>query len=78
MKNNKVLLIVYCGLFAALVVIATALLKIPTAIGYVNLGDGGDLCLGGRARPVRGGCGRRGARRLPTSSRAMASMRPRR
>ena len=40
MKNSKVLTIVYCGLFAALVVIATAVLKVPTAIGFVNLGDG--------------------------------------
>ncbi len=40
MKNNKVLTLVYCGLFTALVVIATAFLKVPTATGYVNLGDG--------------------------------------
>jgi len=40
MKNDKVFILVYCGLFTALVVIATAFLKVPTAIGYVNLGDG--------------------------------------
>lgn len=40
MKNAKVFTLVYSGLFTALVVIATAFLKVPTAIGYVNLGDG--------------------------------------
>lgn len=40
MRKDKVSILVYCGLFIALVVIATAFLKVPTAIGYVNLGDG--------------------------------------
>jgi uncharacterized membrane protein len=40
MKNNKVLKLVYCGLFTALVVIATAVLQISYGKGYVNLGDG--------------------------------------
>jgi len=40
-NNNKVTLrtVALCGVFAALVFIATEL-KIPTAIGYINLGDG--------------------------------------
>ena len=43
-KNNKnsksnLRLIALCGIFAALVFIGTEL-KIPTAIGYMNLGDG--------------------------------------
>ena len=37
-KNIKTL--VYSALFTALVTVATAYLKIPTAIGYLNLGDG--------------------------------------
>lgn len=40
MKNNKVLMLVYCSLFTALVVIATAVLQISYGKGYVNLGDG--------------------------------------
>lgn len=40
MKNKKILQLVYGGLFTALVTIATMFFKIPTAIGYVNLGDG--------------------------------------
>lgn len=40
MRNKKSLLIVHSGLFATLIMIFTALLKIPTALGYINLGDG--------------------------------------
>lgn len=36
----KVRTIAYLGMFIALVVLSTVFLKLPIAIGYVNLGDG--------------------------------------
>ena len=38
-SKSNLRLIALCGIFAALVFIGTEL-KIPTAIGYMNLGDG--------------------------------------
>ena len=38
-ERNNLRMIALCGIFAALVFIGTEL-KIPTAIGYMNLGDG--------------------------------------
>lgn len=40
MQNDKIKRIAFCGLFAAIIMVATAFLKIPTSIGYFNLGDG--------------------------------------
>ena len=39
-KVNKVKLIAYCGLMAAIIAVATGFIKIPTAIGYMHIGDG--------------------------------------
>ena len=38
--QKKMRLLVYGGLFTALIVLATMFLKIPTLIGYANMGDG--------------------------------------
>ena len=38
--ENKVKIIAYCGLMAAIIAVATGFLKIPTAIGYYHVGDG--------------------------------------
>ncbi len=40
MKNNKIRLLCVSGIFAALVFVVTAYLHIPTANGYVHVGDG--------------------------------------
>ena len=40
MQEKKVRTLVYSAMLAALTLAATLFLKIPTAIGYVNLGDG--------------------------------------
>lgn len=40
MSDKNIKTLVYSALFTALVTVATAYLKIPTAIGYLNLGDG--------------------------------------
>ena len=40
MSQKKVRQLAYGGLLAAVIAIATAFLKIPTAIGYFHMGDG--------------------------------------
>lgn len=40
MSQRKIRLLAYGGLMAAVIAIATAFLKIPTAIGYFHMGDG--------------------------------------
>jgi uncharacterized membrane protein len=37
--NTKIKKIVWAGLFAALVFLATAIIKLPTGVGYINAGD---------------------------------------
>ncbi|MDR2515560.1 MAG: ECF transporter S component [Christensenellaceae bacterium] len=52
--------LVYCGLFTALVAVATMYIQLPTAIGYANLGDGfilGSAVLLGPFAAVVGGLG---------------------
>ena len=48
--NNKTIRLVTLAVLAALVAVFTMYLKVPTAIGYANLGDGvilfGGLLLG--------------------------------
>ena len=39
-EANKVKLIAYCGLMAAIIAVATGFIKIPIAIGYMHIGDG--------------------------------------
>ena len=45
MSQKKVRQLAYGGLLAAVIAIATAFLKIPTAIGYFHMGDGFDFSL---------------------------------
>ena len=55
MKNRKLLYSLYASLFAALVFIATMIIKIPTLTGgYMNIGDGMVLLCGFILGPVWG------------------------
>ena len=55
MKNKKLLFSLYASLFAALVAVATMIIKIPTPTGgYVNIGDGFVLLSGWMLGPVWG------------------------
>ena len=55
MKNKKLLFSLYASLFAALVAVATMIIKIPTLTGgYVNIGDGFVLLSGWMLGPVWG------------------------
>jgi len=40
MNQKKLLRLTFAGVFAALILLATLFFKIPTAIGYANMGDG--------------------------------------
>ena len=55
MKNRKLLYSLYTSLFAALVFVATMIIKIPTLTGgYMNIGDGMVLLCGFILGPVWG------------------------
>ncbi|MBE6665945.1 MAG: ECF transporter S component [Ruminococcaceae bacterium] len=55
MKNRKLLYSLYASLFAALVFVATMIIKIPTLTGgYMNIGDGMVLLCGFILGPVWG------------------------
>ena len=55
MKNKKLLYSLYASLFAALVFIATMIIKIPTLTGgYMNIGDGMVLLCGFILGPIWG------------------------
>lgn len=55
MKNKKLLFSLYASLFAALIAVATMIIKIPTLTGgYVNIGDGFVLLSGWMLGPVWG------------------------
>ena len=55
MKSKKLLFSLYASLFAALVAVATMIIKIPTPTGgYVNIGDGFVLLSGWMLGPVWG------------------------
>ena len=55
LKNRKLLLIMQASLLAALVAVATMIIKIPTPTGgYVNIGDGVVLLCGWLLGPVWG------------------------
>ena len=55
MKNKKLLFSLYASIFAALVAVATMIVKIPTPTGgYVNIGDGFVLLSGWILGPVWG------------------------
>ena len=55
LKNKKLLFSLYASLFAALVAVATMIIKIPTPTGgYVNIGDGFVLLSGWMLGPVWG------------------------
>jgi uncharacterized membrane protein len=55
MRNKKLLYVLYASLFAALVFVATMVIKIPTPTGgYVNIGDGIVMLSGWILGPVWG------------------------
>lgn len=55
MRNKKLLYVLYASLFAALVFVATMVVKIPTPTGgYVNIGDGIVMLSGWILGPVWG------------------------
>ena len=55
MKNKKLLYSLYASLFAALVFVATMIIKIPTLTGgYMNIGDGMVLLCGFILGPIWG------------------------
>lgn len=51
MKNKSVKNVVYYGATTALVIVATAFIKIPTLNGYIHLGDGIILVAGALLGP---------------------------
>lgn len=54
MKNDRLHRLVLAALFAALGYVATAIIQVPTATGYVNLGDGIVLLAGFVLGPAYG------------------------
>ena len=52
--SRQLRLVVYGGLFTALTLLATLFLKIPTGIGYANMGDGFVLAAGALLGPFAG------------------------
>ena len=55
MRNKKLLYVLYASLFAALVFLATMVIKIPTPTGgYVNIGDGMVMLCGWILGPIWG------------------------
>ena len=55
-KNEKIMLLVLAGLFAALITVATMMVRIPTPTkGYINLGDCFVNITGWLLGPIYGG-----------------------